>query len=196
MALRADKANLTDFAKKAEQLAEAFQRSLVLEGTSRAKAIELTVEKTIDLCKVNTTSTLVKSALISSKFENAKEAIAKFTIETRNASNENQVLQFRSNNRGNGRGNYQRNRNWNNNFNNFSYNNNNNGFLNNNYRNNSRGFNNNNNNFRGRGHYRGNYRGNFRGNGRNGQNSVNHFTSQNGNAPPSGAQQIEMRQAE
>ncbi|XP_055325945.1 probable basic-leucine zipper transcription factor Q [Sitodiplosis mosellana] len=201
MALRADRANLTDFAKRAEELAESFQRSLVMGGTSRAKAIELSVDKAIDLCKANTSSTLVKSVLLSSKFDDAKEVIAKFTIETRNAVAENQILQFRSNRGRNNRGNANSERNWRNDSNGFRANGNrNNGWNNNrsnngnnnNFLNNNNGSNGNSNANRGRG----NFRSNYRGNGRNGQSSVNFFNSENGSAPPSGAQQVQIHQAE
>lgn len=192
MALRADKANLTDFAKRAEQLSESFQRSLVLEGTSRVKAIELTIDKTIDLCKANTTSSVVKSVLAASKFQDANEVIAKYTIETRNVVADSQTFHFRSNfrNRGNFirnfRGNFQQNHNrggfYNNNRQQFRGNNRQGGW---NYGNRGRGF----------GNFRGNSRGNFRGSNDRG-NSVFYNSSENDQAPPPGAQSIRMNRAD
>lgn len=192
MALRADRANLTDFAKRAEQLCEAYQRSLVLEGTSRAKATELTVDKTIDLCKANTASTVVLSMLASYKFEDANEVIAKYTIETRNAVADKQTLHFRSNNRG--RANFNKNRNFRNNFHNNNFHNNNNFQARNQSYSNNNGWNGNTQNYRnGNRQSRGNSRGNF--NRR--ENRVNAFNAQgNDNSPPPGENVIQLNRAD
>lgn len=202
MALKADRANLTDFAKRAEQLCESFQRSLVLEGSSRDKAIELTIDKTIDLCKANTTSTAVKSMLASYKFTDANEVIAKYTIETRNAVTDNQILHFRSNNRG--RNNYHRNSRNNNNFRNndfsnnfrgYNYNSNNNGWNGNNQIYHNTNQNNGNNRNRSYNNAGGNSRGNFN---RNGKRYNTYAMHQSGNdaAPPPGVNQIRMNRAD
>lgn len=199
MALKADRANLTDFAKRAEALAESFQRSLIFEGSAREKAIDDTVDKVIDLCKANTSSSIIKSVLASSKFADAKEVIAKYTIESRNAVADSQVLQFRSNfrNRGgfnrNFRGNFQQR--------NGGYNGGYNGYNGQRHRGNNRSGawnNNNNSNYRGRssfGNQGGPSRGNFRG-GNERRNNVFYNTAENEQAPPSGAQCIRMDRAE
>lgn len=187
MALRADRTNLTEFTKKAEQLCEAFQRSLILEGTSRDKANEFTIEKAVDLCKVNTTSTVVQSMLHSTKFEDASEVIAKYTIVSRDVSSNNQVLQFRSHNRvrGNYRNNFHQQRYSNNNNYGGNYNRN-----NSNNRNFNRNYNNDN-----RGRNFGNSRGQSRGNYRHNDRRINQF-SVNDEAPPSGARCKSIERAE
>lgn len=198
MALRADRANLTDFSKKAEQLCEAYQRSLVLEGSSREKAIELSIDKTIDLCKANTTSTVVKAMLASYKFEDANEVIAKYTIETRNVAADSQTLHFRANHRG--RSNFNRNprQNFHNNSRGNNYNNNNHNGWNGNsqiYRNSN--YNNNNNGNRGRNfnQSRGQSRGNYHRNGQ--RNNVYQFNhSGNETAPPPGDNAVRMNRAD
>lgn len=108
-ALRTDKHSLQDFTKKANELAEGFRRALVLEGIPSAKAEEMTVEKTIELCRANARTDLVKAVLSSSSFQDHKEVVAKFVVEINNQSQEKQVLAYRayaSNNpRGRGRNN-------------------------------------------------------------------------------------------
>lgn len=81
LALKADKSNFADYAKKTEALAESFKRSLILEGISSEKANEMTIDKTIDLCRANTNSSIVKSVLASTSFETPKDVVAKFIVE-------------------------------------------------------------------------------------------------------------------
>lgn len=102
MALQADRANLTDFGKRAEILCESYQRSLILEGTSRKKAVEFTIDRAIELCKVNTTSDIMKAVLVSGRFEDASEVIAKYMIESRNIEEERRIRRFRANDRNRG----------------------------------------------------------------------------------------------
>lgn len=94
MAVRADRNNFADYTKKTEELAEKLKRALVLEGIPNEKANEMTVDKTIELCRTNTTSGLVKSVLASTKFNDAKDVIAKYIIESRTETAENKVLAF------------------------------------------------------------------------------------------------------
>lgn len=84
LALRADKSSLTKFAEVAEQLAEQFRRSLCVEGFSKEKAKELSVEKTIELCRKSTKSERVKSIIAASAFSEPKEVIAKMIVEINN----------------------------------------------------------------------------------------------------------------
>lgn len=190
MALKADRNNLTEFSKKAETLCEAFQRSLVLEGTSREKAIELTVDKTIDLCKANTTNTVVRSMLASYKFTDANEVIAKYTIESRNAAIDNQMLHFRSNQRG--RASF--NRNFRSNNFRSNGNGNGNGWNGNNQSNYNRGQNNNYNRGRNFNNFRGQSRGNFRGGSRS---NMYHFNQAgNDSTPPPGDNAVRMNRAD
>lgn len=59
LALRVSNSTQVDFSAKAEDLAEAFRRSLVIEGIIPSKANEMAVEKTVELCRLNTQSDLV-----------------------------------------------------------------------------------------------------------------------------------------
>lgn len=163
MALHVRRGNFTEFTQEAEKLAEAFRRSLVLSGISHAKAQEMTIKKTIELCRKTARSEVVKSVISSSHYEQPADVLAtlvtqndvarkekaesdafKLKQQSKNSGSQNRNGRF--NGRGGGRGNY-----------------NNNG---------GRGGNNNNNNFRQNNgnrdnHQRGN--GNFRGNGQNRQ---------------------------
>lgn len=192
MALKADRTNLSDYIKKADDLSEMFKRSLILENVPQNKANEMTIDQTIELCRNNTRSQIVKSVLASTKFENAKEVLAKFTIETRTSnaeSNQAQVLNFRRSTHSNFRGNFRRNvqRNFRENAqnNNRRYNQNN----NNNYRRNDRGRSN----FRGRqNNFRANQNGNWRQNNSRGRQNNNVYFTENTEAPPPGAQQQQV----
>lgn len=165
MALKLDRTNFSDYTKKVEQLADKLKRSLIIEGMTQEKANELAVQKSIDLCKMNTKSTLVQSVLSSSKFDTPKEVVAKYILETQGEKTQNSnassnVFYARSGN--NHRNNFNRN---NSNRNNFNGNN-----FNRNYsqRNDFRG------NYRSNGNRNGNsndYRGNSRNNSQNGHNS-------------------------
>lgn len=195
MALRADRSNFSDYTKKTEELAEKLNRSLVLEGIPTQKANEMTIDKTIELCRNNTTSPIVKSVLSSATFKDPKEVVAKFIIESRTETNEHNVLAFKSkrntfNTNFNGRKTYS-------NMNRNTYRNNNNrkAFWNRNSNiNNNNGYRNNNNNWRKRNDYRGRRdRNNWRGN----RNRI--FYTENQSAPPSGADQqqsVQIIQAE
>lgn len=97
MALRSDKFNNQEFAKQAEKLAEELKRSLVIEGIALPKANEITTDKTIELCRANAKTDLVKSILASSTFENSKEVVAKYIIESANQKIEHQIFTFQSN---------------------------------------------------------------------------------------------------
>lgn len=161
MALRLDKKQVQDFSKVAEELADSFKRSLIVEGITQAKANEMAIDKTIEMCRASAKNDLVKSILAASTFENTKEVIAKLVVETATDNTEKQVLayqKFQNNNRGRGRGN--------NRFNNY---------------NGRRNFNNNNNDRRGNNNNRrGRGRGNNRYNNYNNNNNY-HNNDQSGN---------------
>lgn len=186
MALRLEKGNFTKYTEQAEKLSEAFRRSLVVEGIPKTKAKEMTIKKTVELCRKTATSEIVKSVLSAASFLSPKEVIAKFVTENdivrrekresdnnKNAGNKfnNNFQNNRGNYRGN-RGNFRGNRGFqNNNRGNFNNNGNSNrGGFNGNYRGNDRG------NFRGqnRGGHRGNTRGNYNNYGNNNQNQNEH----------------------
>lgn len=185
MALRADNKNKTEFAKVAEELAEAFKRASIVEGIPQVKSSEMAIDETVKMCRNNAKTDLVKGILAASKFESPGEVIAKYLVESTNEVQEKQILAYRAiqrqNNRGynnnnNNRGNNRGRRGFNNNYGNGNY-----GYNNNFNRNNSNRYNNynnnNSNNGRGRGYnsnYRGNNRGNYRGNYNRGNNSNNY----------------------
>lgn len=186
-ALKLDRQPIQDFAKKAEELADDLQRSLVMEGIPTEKANEMTIEKTVRMCRASARTDLVKSILASTKFDAAKEAISKLIVETNVQIEERQILAFRSTNkRGNGHSsnaNRQQNNNNNNRNSNSGYNrqrnNSQNGqsnrqSYNNSRSNNSRAPRNNNNN---------NNRGNNRSN--NGGRTYYNSNNQNGHGNPS-----------
>lgn len=163
LALRLEKGNLSKFSEQAEKLAEAFRRTLIVEGISKAKAQEMTINKTIEICRKTARSETVKSVLAAKTFESPSEVVAKFVTENTIARREYKEAQsfkgkrFPNNNSNNNRQpNKSNNRNFDNRNNggvrpnNNRYNNNNNNGGNNNRQNNNfnnnRRFNNNNNN--------------------------------------------------
>lgn len=95
MALRADKTTLQDYTKQAEELAESLRRSLM--GISRAKAQEMAIEKTIEMCRASAKTDLMKSILASTTFTDPKEVVAKFVVEAATETTKKQVLAFRAN---------------------------------------------------------------------------------------------------
>lgn len=111
-ALRMAHRPIQDFAKQAEELADAFKRSLVVEGFPEAKAHEMTIKKTVEVCREAAQSDVVKSVLAASQFTTSQDVIAKFVTELDKSKAEKQVLamrRFNSQGRGNnfrGRGGY------------------------------------------------------------------------------------------
>lgn len=203
MALTADKTNLTDFASKAEGLAEQFKRALILENIPNETATKMTTKAIAQLCRANTRSTVVNTLMAGDNFETAKDVIAKFIVETRtesnkhNSNNGNNVLAYR-----------QTNRSYRNNFNRNGYNNNRYANQNRNY---YRSGEQNRNQYHGRQNYNRSYRG--RNSQRNNDNRNNNwrsnsnrprrqnvFYTENSTAPPSGAPRareiVQLGQAE
>lgn len=172
LALRAEKTSLTKFAERAEELADQFRRSLIVEGFSREKAKELAIDKTVEMCRKSAKNDSVRTVIISGKFSEPKEVIAKMIVEINNLKADRVSAQYthkgndNNNNRGgfnrgrggSHRGNYDRNSNSNrqNGYNNHNGNRSN----NNNYSGHSNGHrggsNNHSNNNRGRGHWQNN----------------------------------------
>lgn len=91
--LRLIKGNYSTFAKQAEDLAEAFRRSLVLEGMSKAKAEEMSIDETTKICRKIANNDIVKSVLAGSKYASPAEVIAKFITESDIARQEYQQKQ-------------------------------------------------------------------------------------------------------
>lgn len=63
MALKADRNNLSEYSKNAEQLAEHYKRTLILGNYTYEIANEFVIKDTIDLCRANTNSVLVKAGV-------------------------------------------------------------------------------------------------------------------------------------
>lgn len=158
LALKLDQKRVQDYSKQAEDLADAFQRSLVVEGIPHAKAKEMTVDKTIEMCRASAKSDMVRSVLAAASFKEPNEVIAKLIVESSNDKNEKQVFAYQK---------YQNNK--------FGNNRNEHGYrrYNNNKYNNS-------NHSRGRG--RGKHNGRGRGGYQNGQNYNQRHGQNNGNS--------------
>lgn len=180
LALRADKMNLTKFAERAEELADEFRRSLVVEGFSKQKAKELSIEKTVELCRKSARNDTVQAIIASTKFSEPKEAIAKMIVEINNLKlfrNSSQYTHKHGNQKnGNGHSN-KFNKNNNRNSNSNSNSNSNDGRYNNNNRQNS---------YNGRQNFHGH------GNNRNNQNGHNSRTFTNSNSRRSNEQPVRM----
>lgn len=142
-ALRSDRMQMQDFAKQAEELADALKRSLVFEGITKDKANEMVVEETVKMCRNSAKSDLVKAVLEATTFTDPKDVVAKFITQSTTARQENQVLSYRRSYNNNYRS--KRNHNGNRNFvNRQNFNNSNRNRFNYRYKNNqSRNYNNN-----------------------------------------------------
>lgn len=149
-----------EFAAKTEELADALRRTLIIEGMTPQKANEMTIDRTIQLCRKSTNSDVVKAVLCAAQFNNAKEVVAKLITSNDECVKERQILRYQKDNGRNNtvRGKFNKNRGYQNqrggrgsynNANNNSYGsyNNNKHYDNNNYRGK--------NNFKGRNNYGG-----------------------------------------
>lgn len=104
-ALRYSYGKQDEFAAKTEELADALRRTLIIEGMTPEKANEMTIERTITLCKKSTHSDVVKAVLSAAVFTTPKEVVAKLITGNDECAKEKQVLRFTKNgNRGNGHG--------------------------------------------------------------------------------------------
>lgn len=120
-ALRFSSNRAQEFTEQAEKLADALQRTLKIEGMTPEKAMEETVDRTVDMCRQSAHTDFIRSVLASTTFATPKDVLAKFVIESSKEKTEKQILTMRSqNNRtnnfqnrnvnGRGRGNFNRNR--------------------------------------------------------------------------------------
>lgn len=96
LSLRLNASNQAEFSEKAESTAEALRRSLIIEGMTPIKATEIAVDKTIELCRNNARTDLVKSVLEATAYESPKEVIAKLLTQMDKARKENQILSFKT----------------------------------------------------------------------------------------------------
>lgn len=95
MALRSNRTNLQDFQKQVEDLADALRRSLISAKMPRDLAEREVIKKTKELCRANTQNVTVISVLEATKFENPKEVVACFVIESNKTQQEAQILSLR-----------------------------------------------------------------------------------------------------
>lgn len=95
LALRSDNLSSQEFSKTAEELADALTRTLIVEGVPQQKANEMSIEKTIEMCRATARNNIVKSILAASQFADPKSVIAKFIVETNIDNKDKQVLFYK-----------------------------------------------------------------------------------------------------
>lgn len=199
MALRADNNGKNEFSKKADELAEALRLAYISEGIPNEVSMKMTIKATVNMCRANARSDLVKSILAAKTYDSPSEVVAQYMIEIDTEKTEKQISAYRTmnRNRGNGRRFNGRNGGRNNyrNNGNRAYNSGNSGYRNSNqngryngYRNNN-GNNNNNNNGNNRGRYNNGY-----GNQNQGQSSRRDIRYMGNEERPAQAQRSGGRQ--
>lgn len=109
--LRYSYARQEEFAAKTEELADALRRTLIIEGMTPEKANDMTIERTIQLCRKSTNSDVVKAVLTAATFKTAKEVVAKLITSNDECVKEKQVLRYQKDgNRGHRRGGFDKGR--------------------------------------------------------------------------------------
>lgn len=111
--MKPDRSKLKEFSQNAEDLAEALQRSLIIEGIPHNERNEMAIEKTIEACRNAARSDYVKSVLAASRFDSPNEVIAKYLVENATETTETtettekQILAYKrfNNNNNNNRSN-------------------------------------------------------------------------------------------
>lgn len=101
--LRITKGNYTKFSEEAENLAEAYRRSLIFEKFTRDKASEMKIRKTKELCRQMSRSDVAKSVIDSTRYDNPAEVIATFITQNdiaRKEKKEQEQFQKRPANKG------------------------------------------------------------------------------------------------
>lgn len=111
-ALQLRKGDFSKFATEAEKLAEALRRTLIVEGLTKAKAEEMTIKKTVEICRKTAKNEVVKSVLASTKYDTPADVIATFITQSDIARREFKEAQNsgKKANNGNGNGNGKQNR--------------------------------------------------------------------------------------
>lgn len=99
-ALKLSKYGPVEFAKQAESLADALQRSLVLEGINLPKAREIAIKKTVEMYKQTAKTDYVKSVLASTSFPDPKSVISKLIVEQNGQERDRQILTYSRQNSG------------------------------------------------------------------------------------------------
>lgn len=195
LALKIHNNDLTKFTEEAEKLAEAFRRSLVVEGTSKPQAEQMTIKKTIELCRKSTKDKVTKSVVASTPCTQPAQVLALFVTQTDIARREKQEedaaqllrQQNKNSNRGGVNGNFRGRGKGRGNFNNFGNSSRGNGQYQGNRQQNDN-----------KSNFRGNGRGNGRGNYQNRQNRTNEhtirFVSGNSMSPSNGQMMYPQQQ--
>lgn len=88
---------LEEFSEKAEKLAEALQKALIIEGVSRPKAEAMVIEKTVQLCRSHTHAPEVKAVLAAKTFASPKEVIAKMITQINDVKKDKVAEFYRKN---------------------------------------------------------------------------------------------------
>lgn len=91
-----------EFTKRAEELADALRRTLIIEGMTAEKANDITIERTVKLCRKSTNSDVVKAVLSASTFTSAKEVVAKLITSNDEAVKEKKILRYHKDKGSNG----------------------------------------------------------------------------------------------
>lgn len=107
IALTSDNKPLLDFQKEAEELAEQYQRSLVVEGIPLNVAEKQAVEKTVELCRKNSRSVEVRAVLNAAHFSSPAEVIAKIATTIDSLKSETTQNRFKKNDKFKNKPNFQ-----------------------------------------------------------------------------------------
>lgn len=86
-----------EFANRAGELANALRRTLIIEGMTARKANELVIDRTIQLCRKNTHSNVVRAVLSAATFETAQEVVAKLITSNDECVKEERMAWYQSN---------------------------------------------------------------------------------------------------
>ena len=85
-----------EFSKNVEELADALERTLVIEGMTQAKAHEMAIEQTVDVCAMNAKSEIVRTVIMATPFNDPKDVIAKLVVTQNKENSTKQILAYRA----------------------------------------------------------------------------------------------------
>lgn len=99
MALKSDRNSLQNFQEKAEQLAEKLRLAYIYDKIPSDVARKMVVSKTVEMCKSQAKNEYVKTVIAATPFEDPKDVLAKFVVETtsENEKNNAQILKYSPN---------------------------------------------------------------------------------------------------
>lgn len=98
--------NAGEFAKKMDDLSEDLRKAYLRTGVPHAMALQMTIDKTIELCRAQARTTMVETAFQHPQlFTTPKEVTSKFVVESNKQKEKDaKTLTFRSQGRGDYRG--------------------------------------------------------------------------------------------